>query len=187
VLIPKQTPQFFYEAVSDYLAALNVSIDRIAPFAGLHPEQLRRLGKDSKHWTLAPAAIAQLIDAGDLVGYGLAADVKETWEKHLKVASLYTILVIAAYRRTDSAWPGTPEEYQLVWEMASNFAIHSAFAVYHADEDNPNPEMPPFAVVAEAICRKWSQEPLETEDELRSTLAEINQVWKDSDHATFFL
>jgi hypothetical protein len=187
VLTPKETPQFFYEAVSDYLAALNVSIDRIAPFAGLHPEQLRRLGKDGKHWTLARPAIAQLIDAGDLVGVGLAPDVKEAWEKHLKVASLYTILVITGYRHSDSAWPGAPENYQFLWEIARNWALRSAFAVYHADEENPNPEEPPFAVVAEAVCRKWSQEPLETEADIRATLKQVNQVWKDSDHATFFL
>ena len=65
---PASKPQLFHEAVRDFINALDVSIEKLAPFAGLQPAQLHRLGRDGSHHTLKQPTIDHLIVASVLVG-----------------------------------------------------------------------------------------------------------------------
>lgn len=175
--IPDNTPKLFHDALLDFLNTLDVSIDRIAPFAGLHPEQLRRLGKDGKHRTLAPNAINRLIDAPNLVGRTLTAELQEAWSRRLKVSSLYTVLVAAAHRRTHSAWPQTPEDYKFVWDRASDLVVYSGYTLYLGrDESYKNRDIRGFPGDSVALWSRWSKNQAESEEQIAAALDEIDKT-----------
>lgn len=175
--VPDDTPQLFRDAVIDFLNALDVSMERIAPFAGLHPEQLHRLGKDGKHHTLTPIAIERLLMAPVLVGKPVAPEVKDAWEKHLKVSSLYTVLIATARRRTDSKWPQTPENYEVVWKTATDLALYSEYTWYYMKGDSyQSRETRGFHDDVLHIHDRWSKNQLESEEDMRVVLDEIDKT-----------
>jgi len=184
VRAPKPIPQTLGEAIQDFIAALDVSIDRIAPFAALHPEQLRRLGKDAKHRTLTPDALDRLIEATELIGSQLPAWQRDVWTTHLKTASFYTVLVIAAHRRTKMAWPKTPNDYQHVWDKAKDLVIHSGGILYHArDEGVSYQERSKAGFLADAfgLYWKWSRNELEGVEAVRAALEQFDKALRDSE------
>lgn len=173
---PQKKPQLFHEAVSDFLNALDVSIDRIAPFAGLQPEQLRRLGKDGKHHTLKPPAIDRLIMAPVLVGRPIPPELKDAWEKHLKVSSLYTVFIVAT-RRRDSQWPKNSQDREFMWESATDLALYSKFTVYYMKDDTyQHRDERGFRDDAVYLHDRWAKDQLETEQDILSALDEFDKT-----------
>ncbi len=174
---PATVPQLFHEAVVDYLGALDVSVDRIAPFAGLHPEQLRRLGKDGKHHTLAPNAITRLIEAPMFLGKSLGLELGDAWEKHLKTASLYTVLVTAAHRRTNSAWPQEPNDYKYVWDNAFDLFVYSGRTLFRENDGSyKTREVQGFSGDSLALWEHWGNNQVETEEDVAATLNAIDKA-----------
>lgn len=174
---PPQQPQLFHEAIREFLNALDVSIDRLAPFAGLNPQQLHRLGKDGKHHTLVPTAIDRLLMAPVLVGKPVAPEMKDAWQKHLKVASLYTILIVAAHRRTNSQWPQTTQDYAVMWETASDLALYSKYTVYYMPgAAYQNQGTRGFSFDAVQLHDRWDKDRLETDQDIFSTLDESDKT-----------
>ena len=177
-------PQLFGDAVRSYVNALDVSIDRIAPFAGFHPEQLRRLGKDEKHSTfLKPDAISRLVEAAALVGKPLPAEKKEVWELYLKVASLYTVFVVAAHRRTQKIWPQKPEDYDVIWEKAKELVLFSGAILYAMEEgeEYKNRVAGGFYGDSSFLHWKWSEQLLESEEDIALALEEIDKKLEELD------
>lgn len=146
---PERLPQEFGEAVKNFLQVLDLSISRVAPFADLHPEQLRRLGADETHFTLKPVKIDSLLEAVTLAGGTLTDEEKDFWEKHLKVASFYTMLITKARQRTGGEFPETKEDYMFVWDTAYNMVARSRFKLYMREGEG-------FDFYAEAIS--WFSE-----------------------------